>query len=166
MEFLSVAMLIKSSIVFTLSLLFFLLIAGHRFGDSGHAITMISNKGGKVRHPVHIQNKYGSCTIIVTGRVIPPYRGDARVVLEGPDYIAHNIYLSEPIIHFGFKDLPSFKNDTVYGLKPGARLALWLIIENIDRKRDETCQLVFFDTATNRPILRLPIFFEGKKKRE
>lgn len=154
-------MKLRNAMVFLISIIVFLLVAGHRFGDSGHAITMISQKGGKFRHPVHIKEKYGRATVIVTGKVLPPYHGDAKVALEGIEGASHAIYFSGPVIDLGLTELPSFEDNIISGLKPGKRVAFWVLIENIEK--ENICHLSFYDTKTDQPILRLPILFEGEK---
>ena len=157
-------MKMKNVVVFFLSVFLFIPVSCHRFGDSGHAITMISQSGGRFRHPVHIDKNYGRCALIVTGTVVPPYRGDARVVLESPDRLTHSVYFSKPVIDFGFTNLPFFENNILYGLKPGDRISLWILIENIFREKESKCHLALYDTKTNKPVLKLPILFEGAQK--
>lgn len=156
-------MRLKHVIVFLVSAGAFFLISAYRFGDSGHAIGMISRDGGTVRHPVHIQNKFTGCTVIVTARVIPPYHGDARVVLEGAENISYNIYLSEPVINIGINDRPRFDNNILYGLKPGVSIAMWVVMEDIDNRKNNRFNLAFYDTKTKQSVLEVPVLFEQKE---
>ena len=161
----------KNIIVFVLSFFFFLLISGHRFGDSGHALALISQNGGRSLHPVHLQKKYQHFSVIVTARVLPPYQGDTRVVLEGIPDNDYDLYFSEPIIDLGITKRPAFKDNTFYGLEPGSRIAMRVRIKKEEEKKETSkteeeqkkCHLAFYDTKTGRSVLKVPILFENKK---
>ena len=148
---------IKHTAVFLLSVGLFLFVAGHRFGDSGHAITLISQQGGRAQHPIELDKASGRGAVIITSTVLPPYSGDARIVLEGGGDLTYRLYFSEPIINLGLTARPSFSENTLYGLKPGDRISLWLLLEDLDKTPTKTCRLTFNDTRTNSPVLTLPI---------
>lgn len=150
-----------------ISAAFFLLISGYRFGDSGHALSTMSLKGGKARHPVHLKNSYDRFSVIVTSRVLPPYQGDARVVLEGEPAIFHEMYFSEPVVNLGLSNGPFFNENTIYNLTPGDRIAMWLYMKDtegtINADRISQYTLAFYDTKTHRPVLKVPLVFESEE---
>ena len=118
----------KKILFFILAVAVSLVAAHYRFGDSGHSIGMISAKGGKANHPTTLTSGSDLYTLIATATVIPPYKGDTRVVLEGSPAIDHEIHFTSPIIDLGVHDFPEFRDNTLYGLKPGDRLALWVVM--------------------------------------
>ena len=74
---------LKNILLFCAAVLLSLVAAKYRFNDSAHSIGLIKAGGGKARHPVILEPGYQRYTLITTAAVIPPYRGDAEVVLEG-----------------------------------------------------------------------------------
>ena len=102
--------------------------AAYRFGDSAHSIGLVSLKGGKVRHPFVLKGGKKHYSLIGTATVLPPYRGDVRISLEGWPEIDHDIFLSGPVIDLGLHKLPELRDRTLYGLKPRDRIAFWVRI--------------------------------------
>jgi hypothetical protein len=158
-----------------------LLAAGHRWGDSSHAIGLVTAAGGKVRHPAVFEGEWDRYMQITTATVLPPFRGDARVVLEGERVPDYRLYYSEPVVNLGLKRIPRFENDILHDLRPGDRIALW--VELTPEKaiggtgaRDPSgllanpkpvkggLRLSFYDTRTERPVLSIPFIFKRKKK--
>jgi YHS domain-containing protein len=121
-------MKIKKIMFFSLAVAVSLIAAHYRFGDSGHSIGVISAKGGEANHPTSFKSGADLYTLISTATVIPPYRGDARVVLEGSPAIDHEIHFTAPVIDLGFHNLPEFRDNTLYGIEPGDRIALWVVM--------------------------------------
>lgn len=177
-------MKIRSLTYFVLAVAVSLVGAGYRFYDSAHSIGLIHAKGGKVRHPAILDGGRSFYTMIATATVLPPYQGDARVVLEGNPPMTCSIYNSGPLIDLGVHRQPEFRDNTFYGLHPQDRLALWVAmrpappnpgeiagqglqansdaISNGKASRqglDENLALAFYDTKSNLPILRIPIIF-------
>ncbi len=142
-----------------------LLAATHRFGDSAHSIGLIKADGGAVRHGAHFEGGYDRYTLIATATVIPPYRGDARVVLEGEPALSYELSFSAPVVDLKLHRLPRFENNILYDLAPKDRLALWVTMrpkgnnKNINGKYT----LSFYDTKTNRSVLSVPVIFNGKE---
>jgi YHS domain-containing protein len=97
-----------------------------RPGDAAHSIGLIKADGGKVRHGSSFPSGKDRYMLISTATVIPPYRGDVRVVLEGGPAMDYRVSLSRPVIDLGFRKRPRFKDNIIYGLKPMDRLAVWL----------------------------------------
>lgn len=118
----------KKILFFILAVALSLIAANHRFGDSGHSIGTISVKGGKANHPTSFKSGSDRYTLISTATVIPPFRGNARVVLEGSPAIEHEIHFTAPVVDLGIHDLPEFRGNTLYGLEPGDRIALWVVM--------------------------------------
>lgn len=56
---------------------------------------------GRARHPVHLPGGRDRYTLVVTGTILPPYRGDARVVVEGNPALSYDAYGSDPIVDLG-----------------------------------------------------------------
>ncbi len=152
----------KKWIVFGLAVALSLAGAIHRWGDSAHAIATISAKGGSVRHPVHLPAGRKRYVMILTARVIPPYRGSARVVLEGKPHLSHSFHYSRPVILLGIKRIPRFQNNIFFDLRPGDRIALWVRFNSSAGARGRY-RLVFYDLKSNKPVLTLPIFFSEEE---
>lgn len=196
----------KKIAVFIIAVAISVLAAQYRWDDSAHSIGMISVKGGKVRHATTLKTGQERYMLISTATVIPPYKGDVRVVLEGMPKVEHNLYLSGPVIDLKLSQWPRLEGNTIYGLKPKDRLALWVEMrppsvdpvcgmaheehfvrheykgreyafcnemclkafrehpeeyEGSDSLRGEY-NLAFYDTKTERPVLKVPINFVGK----
>ena len=98
----------------------------YSWDDSAHSIGMITANGGKVRHATTLRSGQERYMLISTAAVIPPYSGDARVVLEGKPEIDYKLYFSRPVIDLGIRDWPRLEGDILYGLKPKHRIALWV----------------------------------------
>ena len=80
----------------------------------GHSVTMVTRDGGISRHPVLLGLNMDKYVILVTGTVIPPYRGGFRIVLEGDPEIEHKIYSSyPPSFYLGMNHFHDFGNNTV-----------------------------------------------------
>lgn len=169
-------MRVRSLIIFILSASLALTAAGFRFYDSSHAMGMLSLKGGKARHPFHLDPGKSLYTLIATGVVLPPYKGDARVVLEGAPAMSYTIYDSAPIVELGLHRRPRFENGTLFDLQPKDRLALWVVMKpgsdnelpaNSGKAEEQTnaasppLTLAFYDTRTNRPLLKIPVAFNA-----
>jgi hypothetical protein len=122
-------MKIKTVIFFVLAVAVSLVAAGHRFYDSSHSMGLIGAAGGKVLHPVVLEGGRNSYTVIATATVLPLYRGDARIVLEGNPQMTYSLHNSGPIIDLGLHRHPRFENNVFYGLQPRDRLALWLVMK-------------------------------------
>lgn len=154
----------KKIVFFVFAVLISLAGASHRWGDSAHSISLISAEGGKVRHSTILPSGKDRYTLIVTTAVIPPYRGNARVALEGTPELNHQIYVSAPVVDLDLTRHPVFKDGVLYDLQPRDRNALWLAIrsrEGEEIKGDYS--LKFSDLATDKPILSVPISFKDKE---
>ncbi len=128
---------IKSLITFFLAVLVSLAAATHRWGDSSHAIGLMSANGGKTRHPSFLKNGWDRYTQITTATVLPPYHGDVSVALEGYPSLDYEIRLSAPVVDLGMHRLPVFKDNILYDLQPRDRLALWVHMRAFPR--DPVC---------------------------
>ena len=148
----------KNTIVFIAIAAISLLAAAHRWGDSGHAIGLIKARGTEARHPVILKSGKDRYSVIVTATVMPPYSGDARMVLEGDPAMDYEIYFSEPAVDFSLRRRPVFRDNVLYGLSPMDRLALWMVMKPSTPARGEYT-LAFYDTRTDNVILRVPVIF-------
>ena len=171
-------MKIKSLLAEAIAVGLSLLAAGHRWGDSSHAIGLVSAGGGKVRHASMFEAGWPRYMQITTATVLPPFRGDARVVLEGDGAPAYRLYYSEPIVNLGLKQIPRFENDTLMGLAPGDRIALWVEMTPGPGRAEAHAagpgghpanpeagggiRLTFYDVKNDAPVLSVPFVFKGK----
>lgn len=105
-----------------------LVAATQRFGDSAHAMGVLSGSGGKARHPVHLPAGRERYVLVVTAAVVPPYRGDVTVAVEGDPAPRFLVHASEPVIDLGLGRWPHYRQGAFRGVEPGDRLALWLRI--------------------------------------
>lgn len=121
-------MKLKSLVIFTLALAIFTFAASHRFLDSAHTIGMIKKGGGTARHPAMLDRDRDSYVLIATAGVVPPYSGNARVVLEGDPTLKATFHDSGPAIDLGIHRQPEFRDNTYYGLRPKDKIALWVKI--------------------------------------
>lgn len=167
-------MRLRNIVVFVFAVAVSLFAASHRWGDSAHAIGVISTRGGKVKHPVILESGKGRYVVLVTARVMPPYAGDVRVVLEGKPEVEHEFFVSEPAVDLRLSQRPVFRNGTLHGLRPKDRLALWVIMKppvNVSQLGPErpdrvaasaTYALCFYDTRTGDSVLRAPVIHRRK----
>jgi len=118
----------KTIVVFVLAVAISAIAANYRFGDSAHAIGMLSIKGGKARHPFMITSGKDGYTLIMTGVVLPPYQGDVKVVLEGSPAMNYAIYDSEPVIDLGIHRKPKLEGSILRGVQSRDKLALWVVM--------------------------------------
>lgn len=139
----------KNLMTFTLAVVLSLMAAHHRWGDSSHAIGLINADGGRARHPSFFSSGKDRYAQITTATVLPPYEGDVRVALEGVPELDYDIYFSEPVIDLGLRNLPEFKDHTIYGLKPTDRPALWVLMRPppIDPVCEMKCEAGFMTSS-------------------
>ena len=146
--------------------------AWYRPGDSAHAMGLVSVEGGRARHPVHLPSGKDRYTLVVTGTILPPYRGDARVVVEGEPPLSYSVYGSNPIVDLGLRRRPYFDEPTLTGLQPRDRFTLWVVMRRpeLDPGHFPTgpapsgrYDVTFYDVATDRPVLQIPVFFGGRE---
>ncbi len=102
------------------------LAAWYRWPDSAHAIGVVKRGGGTARHPVALPAGQDSYVVITTAPVIPPWRGDARVSVEGEPPMAWQLEVSRPIVDLHLRRWPVQDGDRIRGLEPRDRLALWV----------------------------------------
>ncbi len=146
----------KKIIIFIVTVGVSLLAASHRWNDSAHAIGVIKADGGTARHPISLESGEDSYMLIATATVLPPYRGDVRVVLEGEPAMEYEIHSSGPIVDLGLYPWPAFKEGIFYGLKPKDRPALWVKMK--PPVLDPVCGMTIKDR-------KLIAYFGGKEYR-
>jgi hypothetical protein len=140
--------------------------ATYRFGDSGHAVGMLGLGGGKVRHALRLDPDKRQYVLIVTGTVLPPYRGNARVVLEGGPKMNYAVHASGPVVDLGIHHWPRFSDGVLQGLQPKDKFALWVVMQPVDppesaHGRGPASQqaVAFYDTVTGESLLRVPVIY-------
>jgi YHS domain-containing protein len=150
--------------------------AAYRFGDSAHSIGLVSLKGGKVRHPFVLEGGQNRYSLIGTATVLPPFRGDVLISLEGLPEIDYDIFLSRPVIDLGLHKLPELRNRTLYGLRPRDRISLWVrlhppVFDPVCRMKVEegfltyrfrTRQYYFCSEVCRNTFLKRPKKYTGK----
>ncbi|MBF0606558.1 MAG: YHS domain-containing protein [Magnetococcales bacterium] len=136
----------KRVIFFALAVLISFFAATYKWGDSVHSMGMIKAEGGKARHPAFLESGWGGYTLISTATVLPPYSGDVRVALEGQPQLSYTLHASHPVIDLGIRRFPVFKDDIFYGLKPGDRIALWVVIK--PPEVDPVCKMPYTEGFT------------------
>lgn len=126
--------------IFILSAAISALAAHHRFQDSAHSMGMLKVGGGMARHPAVLDKERDSYVLIATAGVVPPFRGNARVVLEGGQGLAATFHNAEPAVNLSFHHRPGFHGDTYYDLRPKDRIALWVRIKRTGPSAEKTGQ--------------------------
>lgn len=146
--------------------------ATHRFHDTAHAMGTLKRGGGQARHPALLDQDRKSWILIATAGVVPPFRGNARVALEGNPGLEATFHNARPAVNLGLHHRPEFRADTFHDLRPGDRIALWVKLSR-NVQHDECTHgqagtqrrattLTFYDTATDARLLTIPIRFIGK----
>ena len=151
----------KKLLVFIFAAALSVAAAMYRHGDSAHAMGMVSIDGGRAHHPVSLPGGKDRYTLVVTGTILPPYRGDARVVVEGDPAPAYSVYGSDPIIDLKLRHRPYFEDQTLTGLRPKDRFTVWVVIRPPEDMTGGKYDVTFYDTATDRSVLKIPVLFEG-----
>lgn len=118
----------KRLAVFSLAVVLSVAAAWYRPGDSAHAMGMVSVRGGRAHHPVHLPCGKDRYTLVVTGTVLPPYRGNARIAVEGGPGLSYDVYGSDPVVDLGFRRRPRVDAQTLIGLQPRDRFTLWIVM--------------------------------------
>ena len=175
----------KTIIIFALAVGVSCGAASYRFGDSAHAIGMLSAKGGKTRHGFTLKSGKEDYTLVMTGVVLPPYKGDVRVALEGSPAMKYSIYDSKPIIDLGIHRHPTFEGTTLTGVESGDKLALWVVMtpesdsdlealfdevvetassdtvlrSDTEQSADQPLKLSFYATDSGKSLLQIPVVF-------
>jgi YHS domain-containing protein len=119
----------KKILFFTMAVCISLLGVTYRWTDSAHSIGLVKTSGGDTRHPSSLESGKDTYTLIATATVMPPYHGDAKVVLEGTPRMDYSIYSSDPVIDLGVRRHPRFRDNVLYDLQPKDRIALWVVIK-------------------------------------
>lgn len=153
----------KKILVFLFAMILSVFAAWFRPGDSAHAMGMVSIDGGRARHPVHLPGGKDRYTLVLTGTILPPYRGDARVVVEGEPAPSYNVYGSDPIIDLGLRHRPYFEEQTLTGLEPRDRFTIWVVIRPPEDAISGKYNVTFYDTSTECSVLQIPVFLGGEE---
>ena len=135
--------------------------AWYRHGDSAHAMGMVSMKGGRALHPVHFPIGKDRYTLVITGTIIPPYRGDMRVTVDGGLPMPTIVRGSDPIIDLALRHRPYFEDGTLTGLQPRDRFTIWVVMDPDEPMLAGKRDITFTDTATEKPVLTIPVIFGG-----
>jgi hypothetical protein len=149
----------KKLLVFLFAAILSVAAAWYRPGDSAHAMGMVSIKGGRALHPVHLPSGRERYTLVVTGTILPPYQGDARVTVDGGPPIPFIVRGSDPIIDLGLRRRSHFKDQTLTGLEPKDRFTVWVVIQPTEPMPAGKRDITFTDTATGKEVLKIPVLF-------
>ncbi len=139
------------------------LAAWWRWPDSAHAMGVLRQGGGAARHPVRFDPGRDRYSLVATAPVIPPYRGDVRVSLQGDPPIPFSLEAGRPVIDLGLHSWPRLEGNVLRGVKPLDRLTLWVQLEP-QVPPAGSYQLAFHDEATGRPLLSIPVRFATKEE--
>ena len=153
----------KKLLVFMFAAALSVTAAMYRPGDSAHAMGMVSVNGGRARHPVNLPSGKDRYTLVITGTILPPYQGDARMVVEGEPALPFSVYGSDPIIDLGLRRRPYFDDQTLTGLQPKDRFTLWVVLRPPEPMGNGKYNLTFYDTATEKSVLQIPVIFGGEE---
>lgn len=145
--------------------------AGYRFRDSGHAMGRLSVQGGGVRHAVQLEPGRKQYVVVVTATVLPPYRGNVRVTVEGQPDMECRISGSRPVIDLGLRRRPVLRGEVLEGLEPRDKFALWFVLR--PRHADGSgagptsriaAAIAFRDTRTGQTLLEVPLASHAGKE--
>ncbi len=100
---------------------------------------------------------------MVTGTVIPPYRGDTRVTVDGGQPVPFIVRGSDPIINLALRHRPYFEDGTLTGLQPRDRFTIWVVIDPAEPMPAGKREVTFTDTTTGNPVLKIPVIFGGEE---
>lgn len=120
----------KNLFLFLLVASLALLGAGYRFHDSSHSMGLISRDGGRCRHPAVLDAGRGRSVLIVTAAVLPPYRGNARLALEGAPGMEAAVYGTDPPVPLPLHHRPVFRGNGFEDLRPRDRIAFWVVLKD------------------------------------
>jgi hypothetical protein len=128
---------------------------------SSHAVTTISKDGGISRHPVLLglnKNKY---TVLVTGTVKPPYKGNVKIVLEGKPEIPYKIYSRyPPELNIGIHKFHGFDDDVLTNIKSPEKFIVTVFIKPVIKiDKESKYYLKFYDLDSNNVVLTVPVIF-------
>jgi hypothetical protein len=149
----------KKLLVFVLAAALSVAAAWYRHGDSAHAMGLVSIKGGRAHHPVHLPEGRERYTLVVTGTVLPPYRGDAKVTVDGGPSVPYIVRGSDPIINLALRHRPYFEDQTLTGLEPRDRFTIWVVIDPEGPMPAGKREITFSDTTTGQTVLKIPVLF-------
>jgi hypothetical protein len=161
----------KKTVFFLTATALALLGATTRFEDAAHSMGLLSLRGGKVRHPPVFAAGGDRYTLIATATVLPPFSGDVRVLLEGAPEMEYALYNSQPGFDLGLRPHPTFQDGVYYGVKPGDRIALWVVMKPGEGVADGQAHehpgvsLAFYESAGRKELLRIPIDFRKDGER-
>lgn len=126
-----------------------------------HSVNMLTKDGGICRHPVLLGFNEDKYVVFVTGTVKAPYKGSAKVVLEGLPRIEYKIYSQyPPDIKLGIHKFHGFKNNTIEDLTPWEKFALIVVVKpQVKIDKTSNYKLRFYDVKSNNVVLSIPITF-------
>lgn len=145
------------------ALALFTLAAWWRWPDSAHAMGALKQGGGAARHPVRFDPGRDRYSLVATTPVIPPYRGDVRVSLQGDPPIPFTMELGRPIVDLGLHAWPRQEGNVLRGVQPLERLTLWVQLEP-RAPAAGSYRLAFHDEASGKPLLSIPVLFATKEE--
>ena len=127
----------------------------------GHSVTLVTKDGGVSRHPVLLGLNKKKYVVLVTGTVIPPYRGGFRIELAGEPKIQHRIYSSyPPLISLGINHFHDFSDNKITNIFPGDKFTLAVYIRPEQLINDvSSYELKFYDLKTDNQVLSVPVTF-------
>ncbi len=140
------------------------LAAWYRWPDSAHAIGVVRRGGGAARHPVALPAGQDAYVVVVTAPVLPPWRGDARVAVEGEPPVGWEVEVSRPVVDLRLHRWPVQDGDRIRGLEPRDRLALW--VKLTPPAVDPVCGMPCGDGAIRETVAGREACFCGEECRD
>jgi len=119
----------KSALAFAAAAVLALIAAPHRFGDSAHAMGLISDRGGSAAHPVNLENGWERYIVVVTASVSPSYAGNVKVSVVGEPQPVYAVHATKPVVDLGFGGRSPIGDHSGWSLRPRDRIAMWVVIE-------------------------------------
>jgi hypothetical protein len=158
--------MMRTFLVFGVAAALAMAAAGFRFGDSSHAIGMVSEGGGRANHPFHLSPGFSRYTLVATARVLPPYHGDARINVEGCEPWGWSVYDSRPVVRLPLLHKPEMQDLVFRDLRPKDKLAFWVVLEEGEAEElpGPECSLHMTDLTTGSTVLRIPVSFEHEQE--
>lgn len=131
--------------------------------DSAHVVGFINAEGGSVMHPAELtlyRAFAGKYTLLITGKVYDPVRGDLQVSMQGEHPLNYSVSSRNPPIIPLFNQGHSwyqFAKETFYHIAPGDNLIVYVKVR-IPIEPGQY-QVTFTERKTGQTVLTVPVTF-------
>lgn len=126
-----------------------------------HAIGIAKVSGGEAKHPVMFGLEEDKYTILVTGTVFAPFKGDMKIELKGRPEMDYEIYsYFPPKFQFGIHDWYGFENNTLTDISAWDGFMIIVTLKPKEKiLNGQVYYLKFYDAKSNQKLLIIPIEF-------